>query len=111
MKRIVLTGAVLLSSLISFNVLAAAAPTPEEQAASAVASRQAVFKLLSFSNAPLGGMARGGAYDADAAKLAAERVAMLADMIPALFVFLFLLTIISIGIVHNTFLHNCSVDV
>jgi len=85
MKRIALTGAVLLGSLISLNALAAAAPTPEEQAASAVSSRQAVFKLLSFSNGPLGGMARGGAYDADAAKLAAERVAMLGEMIPALF--------------------------
>jgi cytochrome c556 len=84
MKRIALTGAVLLSSLLSFNLMAAQ-PSPEEQAANAVATRQAVFKLLAFSNAPLGGMARGGAYDADAAKLAAERVAMLAAMIPSLF--------------------------
>lgn len=85
MKKVAFTGAFLLSSLLSLNVMAAAAPTAEEQAAAAVEQRQAVFKLLSFSNAPLGGMARGGAYDAEAAKLGTERVAMLAAMIPALF--------------------------
>lgn len=84
MKKVALTGAVLLSSLLSFSLIAAQ-PSPEEQAAASITSRQAVFKLLAFSNGPLGGMARGGAYDAAAAKLAAERVAMLADMIPALF--------------------------
>lgn len=84
MKRFATTGAFLLSSLISFN-LAAAEPSPEEQAANAVAQRQAVFKLLSFSNAPLGGMARGAAYDAEVAKKGTERVLMLAGMIPELF--------------------------
>src|SRR5687768_6166865 len=85
MKRIAITGAFLLSSLLSISAIAADAPTPEEKAATDIANRQAVFKLLSFANAPLGGMARGGAYDAAAAKLAAERVAMLAKMIPDLF--------------------------
>lgn len=86
MKRIAITGAFLLSSLLSINVMAAAEPTPEEQAANAVAQRQAVFKLLSFSNAPLGSMARpGGEYDEAAAKLGTERVIMLAGMIPELF--------------------------
>lgn len=85
MKRIAITGAFLLSSLLSITAFAADAPTPEQKAASDIANRQAVFKLLSFSNAPLGGMARGAAYDADAAKAAVERVAMLASMIPALF--------------------------
>jgi cytochrome c556 len=84
MKRFATTGAFLLSSLISFN-LAAAEASPEEQAASAIANRQAVFKLLSFANAPLGGMARGGAYDAEVAIKGTERVAMLAAMIPELF--------------------------
>ena len=86
MNRIALTGAFLLSSLLSLNLLAAAAPTPEEQAAKATADRQAVFKLLSVSNAPVGAMARpGGTYDADIAKRGLERVAMLAGMIPELF--------------------------
>lgn len=84
MKKIAFTGAVLLSSLVAFNAMAAQ-PSPEEQAAAAVANRQAVFKLLSVANGALGGMARGAAYDADAAKLGTERVIMLAGMIPELF--------------------------
>ncbi len=85
MKRIAFTGAVLLSSLLSFNVMAAAEQTPEEKAAADVANRQAVFKLLSFSNGALGGMARGAPFDAAVAKLGTERVIMLAGMIPSLF--------------------------
>ncbi|MFZ9583329.1 MAG: c-type cytochrome [Pseudohongiellaceae bacterium] len=84
-KRIALTGAVLLGSLLSLNVMAAAEQTPEEKAAADVANRQAVFKLLSVSNGALGGMARGAPYDAAAAKLGVERVIMLAGMIPQLF--------------------------
>ncbi len=85
MKRIVMTGALLLSSLVSLNTFAAAPPTPEEAAAAAVGTRQAVFKLLAFSNGVLGGMARGAPYDADAAILATNRIEMLAGMIPAVF--------------------------
>jgi cytochrome c556 len=84
MKKIAFTGAVLLSSLVSFSAIAAQ-PSPEEQAAAAVANRQAVFKLLSVANGALGGMARGAAYDDAAAKLGTERVIMLAGMIPELF--------------------------
>jgi cytochrome c556 len=84
-KRIALTGAVLLGSLLSLNVMAAAEQTPEEKAAADVANRQAVFKLLSVANGALGGMARGAPYDAAAAKLGVERVIMLAGMIPQLF--------------------------
>lgn len=84
MKKIALTGAVLLSSLVSFNAIAAQ-PSPEEQAAAAVANRQAVFKLLAVANGALGSMARGAEFNADAAKLGTERVAMLAGMIPELF--------------------------
>jgi cytochrome c556 len=87
MKRVAITGAFLLSSLLSINAIAANAPTPEEKAASDIATRQAVFKLLSFSNAPLGGMARGTTpFDADAAKAAVERIAMLSTLIPEVFV-------------------------
>ena len=84
MKKIAFTGAVLLSSLVSFTAIAAQ-PSPEEQAAAAVANRQAAFKLLSVANGALGGMARGAAYDDAAAKLGTERVIMLAGMIPELF--------------------------
>jgi cytochrome c556 len=84
MKRIALTGALLLSSLVSFNTIAAEL-SPEQQAAANVANRQAVFKLLSFSNGVLGGMARGAPYDAEAAVLATQRIEILAGMIPALF--------------------------
>ena len=81
MKRIAITGAFLLSSLFTLN---AAAQLSGDDAAKAVADRQAVFKLLSVSNAPLGAMARGGEFDAEAATLAAERVATLAGLIPQL---------------------------
>jgi cytochrome c556 len=80
MKRIALASAVVLSALMSVNTMAAA-----DDAAKTIADRRAVFKLLSISNAPLGAMARGGEYNADAAMQAAERVATLAGMIPELF--------------------------
>ena len=82
MKKILLTGAFVLSSLMSLTAVAAAAPTPEEEALANITRRQAVFKLLSFANGPLGAMARTAPYDAAAAKTAVERVAMLASMIP-----------------------------
>jgi|GEM_PF-103002 hypothetical protein len=85
MKRIAFTGAVLLSSLMSFTVMAAAPLSPEEQAAADVATRQAVFKLLAFNNGIVGGMARGGAFDAAAAKSALDRIEMLSTMIPEVF--------------------------
>lgn len=84
MKRIAFTGAALLSSLLAFNVMAAQ-PSPEEQAAANVANRQAVFKLLAVANGTLGGMARGGEYNAEAAKEAVTRIQVLAGMIPELF--------------------------
>ena len=85
MKRIAITGAFLLSSLLSISAIAADAPTPEEKAATDIANRQAVFKLLSFNNGILAPMARGGAFDAAAAKTAIERIGMLATMIPETF--------------------------
>jgi cytochrome c556 len=57
----------------------------DEDAAAAVKRRQSVFQMLAYSNGPLGAMARGGDFNAEAATLAAERVAMLAPMIPELF--------------------------
>jgi cytochrome c556 len=82
MKRIAFTGAVLLSSLISFNAVSAAELSPQEQAAQTVATRQAVFKLLSFANTAL----RPGAnFNLDNAKAGVSRIAMLASMIPEVF--------------------------
>jgi cytochrome c556 len=88
MKRIVMAGAILLSSIVSYNlaVAAAAPPTPEQQAATATANRQAVFKLLATQNGVLGAMGRpGGTYNKDAAVLATQRIEILAGMIPELF--------------------------
>ncbi len=85
MKRIALTGAVLLGSLMSFSAMAAAPLTPEEQAAADIGTRQAVFKLLSFNNGTIGGMARGAPFNAEAAKAALERIEMLSTMIPDVF--------------------------
>ncbi|MEX2367839.1 MAG: cytochrome c, partial [Pseudohongiellaceae bacterium] len=83
MKRIILTGALVLGSLLSFNAMA---QMSEEDAQNAVAQRQAVFKLLSFSNGPLGQMARGNMeFDLATAVEGSERVAMLAGLIPELF--------------------------
>lgn len=86
MKRIVLTGAVLLGSLLSLNAMAAAEQTPEEKAAADVKTRQSIFQLLSFSNANgPAGMARGVPFNIDGAKLGAERIKILAGMIPQAF--------------------------
>jgi cytochrome c556 len=86
MKRIAFTGAVVLGSLLSLNVMAAAEQTPEQKAAADVANRQAVFKLLSFAQGgSYGAMARGTAYNAEVAKAGVERVIMLSKMIPEVF--------------------------
>ena len=85
MKKMILIGAALLSTLISFNSMAQRNMSPEEMAAMATANRQAVFKLLAFSMGPLQGMARGGDFDQAVATKALERIQMLAPMIPELF--------------------------
>jgi cytochrome c556 len=82
MKKLLVTGAIVVSSMFS---LGAMAQMSDEDAAAAVKRRQSIFQILSYANGPLGQMARGADYDAAAAKLAAERVAMLAPMIPGLF--------------------------
>ena len=81
MKRLI-TGAIILSSLFSFNAMA---QLSDEDAAGVVKRRQSVFQLLAHSNGPLGQMARGADYDEAAAMQAADRVAFLAAMIPELF--------------------------
>jgi cytochrome c556 len=82
MKKLIITGAIILSSLFSINAMA---QMSDEDAAAAVKRRQAVFQMLAFSNGPLGQMARGADYNAEAAILGSQRVAMLAPMIAELF--------------------------
>ena len=59
--------------------------SPEERAANATSTRQAVFKLLAFNLGPIGGMARETVeFDAALAERNARRIAALAPMIPEL---------------------------
>lgn len=85
-KMVVGVGAIALTSAMMYTASAQEAPTPEQQAASATATRQAVFKLLAFNMAPINGMARNTVeFDAALAERNARRVAALAPMIPELF--------------------------
>lgn len=62
------------------------APTPQQLAENATATRQAVFKLLYFNLGPIVGMARGQVeFDAAMAERNAHRIAALAPMIPDVF--------------------------
>ena len=83
-----MTKTVLISILVLFgSALAAAAsaqeaPSPQERAEDATATRQAVFKLLRFNIGPIVGMARGQMeFDAAIAERNARRIAALAPMI------------------------------
>ena len=59
--------------------------SPEERAANATSTRQAVFKLLGFNMGPIGGMAKEVVeFDAALAERNARRIAALAPMIPEL---------------------------
>lgn len=82
MKRIAMTGLVLLGSLVSFNSMA---QMSAEDAQAAKNKRQAVFELLSFANAPMGAMARGGDFDGELVAKNLDRIIMLAGMIPETF--------------------------
>lgn len=82
MKRILATGALIVGSVFTLTAAAQPAPSAEDL----VKRRQSVFQLLSFANGPMGGMARGGEFDKDAAIQGYERLAMLSEMIPSLFV-------------------------
>ena len=76
----------LLGSALAFTAAAQEAPSPEEQAESATATRQAVFKLLGFNIGPIVGMAREEmVFDAAMAERNARRIAALAPMIPDVF--------------------------
>ena len=84
-KRISISVAVLLSTILVFSATAAQDPTPQEQAVSATSTRQAVFKLLGYNMGMIAGMARGMIeFDAAIAERNAKRIAVLAPMIPEL---------------------------
>ena len=84
-RSLVLVSALmLLGSSVLFNASAQDAPSPEQQAAAAADTRQALFKLLRHNLGPLAGMARGAPFDAAVAERNALRIAALAPMIPEL---------------------------
>ncbi len=85
MKRAIIIGVAIIGSLISFNSIAQPQMTPEQMAGMSTANRQAVFKLLGFNMAPLGGMARGGEFNQEVALKSLERIQMLSTMIPEVF--------------------------
>jgi cytochrome c556 len=88
LKKILALSALALTSAAIYTASAqdAPPPTPEQIAASSTATRQAVFKLLSFNMAPINGMARNTVeFDAALAQRNALRVAALAPMIPEVF--------------------------
>lgn len=86
-KRILGSACLLASATIMITATGQQeAPTPEQLAASSTATRQAVFKLLSFNMGTISGMARGTVeFDATIAERNANRIAELAPMIPELF--------------------------
>ncbi len=84
-KALVLISAVaMLVSGLVFTASAQDDPTPEQRAAAAADTRQAVFKLLRFNLIPIAGMAQGAAFNAELAERNARRIVSLAPMIPEL---------------------------
>ena len=83
-KRMMLGAVLLASTGVLFTANAQQTPpTPEEQATAATATRQGLFKVLGFNMGAIGGMARGTVpFDAAIAERNANRIAMLAPMIP-----------------------------
>lgn len=87
MNRLIRVGtAAALLAVSSLAFSQAGPPSPEAQAKSAVEARQAAFKLIANQNGPLGAL-RNPAAPFDAAVIArnAERIQMLAGMLPELF--------------------------
>ena len=87
LKKLLIVGVVIASIAAALNATAQGRQrTPEEQAIGAVATRQAVMRLLSFNTGPINGMARGQVeFDAALAERNALRVAFLAPMIAETF--------------------------
>ena len=91
MKRLYSVGVAAILATMSAAAFSQGAPAgppnPEAQATAAILTRQGLFKLISNQNGPIGAMLRNQ-RDFDAALVAknASRIAVLADMIPELFV-------------------------
>jgi cytochrome c556 len=88
MNGITRIGVAALGSLVMASAaMAQGAPpqTPEQQAATAVLTRQAVFKLNGFVFGPVGGMLRGAPFDAKVAEKAGARLQVLGGLIPEVF--------------------------
>jgi cytochrome c556 len=75
------------SLIVASAAMAQGAPpqTPEQQAAAAILTRQGLFKVQGFVFGPVGGMLRGGKFDAAVAEKAAERLQVTGGLIPDLF--------------------------
>jgi cytochrome c556 len=89
MKRLMTLGLAAALTAASFATMAAeeaAPPSPEQVANNAIATRQGVFKLISYNFGPVGGMLRNRVpFDAALVAKNAARIEMLAGMIPELF--------------------------
>ncbi len=72
-------------SLAAVGAVQAAPMSPQKQAAQAVKLRKALFDVQAFAFGPMGGMLRGGPFDAAAAQTAGERIEMTSSMIPEVF--------------------------
>lgn len=87
LTRIGVAAALVTASTLAISQGPPGPPNPEAQAKTAIEARQAVFKLISGQNGPIGGMNRPNAPAPDLAVVArnAARIQMMADMIPELF--------------------------
>lgn len=87
LTRIGVVAAAIAGSAIAFSQAGPGGPNPEAAARSAVENRQAVFKLIGSQSGAIGGLARPNAPAPDLAAVArsAERIQVLAGMIPELF--------------------------
>lgn len=83
MKKFVVLASALTIALsgVTFTALAQDM-TPEQQAAAAVDTRKALFKILRFNLVPIAGMAQGAPFNAEVAERNARRIAAMAPMIP-----------------------------
>jgi cytochrome c556 len=86
MNRLIRLGVATALALTSTLAMSQAGPpSPEAQAKTAIEARQAAFKLISNQFGPLSGLARGQQVDAAVAARNAERIQVLAGMLPELF--------------------------
>jgi cytochrome c556 len=80
-------GVAAVGSLVLASVATAQAPpqTPEQKMTATILTRQGLFKVQSYAFGPVGGMLRGGKFDAAAAEKAGSRIIVTGGMISELF--------------------------